>query len=138
MFRDYRAGGPCPFHVALLAAACLLAGGGAMAQVNEAITVVAPHKVTHKMVGQSSTGFPVEEMSLSHEVYFADLDLTKTAGAQALKQRVAAMATESCRQLETLYPNDPEVALPGNKTCVQAAVDASRPQVEAAILQARK
>lgn len=125
-------------HGAMLAASAVLAGGTALAQSNESVTVVAPHMLVHKAVGQTYVGVPIEQVSLSRQVGFSDLDLTKQAGAVALKQRVSASAQESCAQLARLYPDDIDAPLPTNKSCEKDAVEAAMPQVEAAIEEAKR
>jgi UrcA family protein len=122
----------------VIVAAAIVACGTALAQENESIVVVAPHKVTHKTVGTTGTGVPIEEVSFSQTVGFADLDLGTPAGVAALRQRVTATANESCAQLDRIYPDEIDVALPFNKTCQQAAVAAAMPQVNAVIRTTRK
>ena len=122
----------------VIAAAAILACGPALAQQNEAITVTAAHSVTHKYVGRTSTGFPIEEASFSQRLGYRDLNLNTPAGAKALKQRVAAIADAGCSQLAQSQQNDSEVLLPSSKTCQEEAMDTAIPQAEAAILAARK
>jgi UrcA family protein len=136
MLRKTHAVHPVSWFVATVAAV-VLAGGTALAQQNEAITVT-PHNFVHKSVGRTFAGIPIDEVSVSQTVDFGDLNLSTTAGAAALKQRVVAAASEGCSQLARSDLKDTEVLLPSNNTCLDAALEAAIPRAEAAIMAAHK
>jgi UrcA family protein len=136
MFRKAHAVRPISTFAAI-AAAVILAGGTALAQQNEAITVT-PHNFVHKSVGRTFAGIPIDEVSVSRTVDFGDLNLSTAAGAAALKQRVVAAANQGCAQLARSDLKDTEVLLPSNNTCLAAALEAAIPRAEAAIMAARK
>ena len=115
----------------LFGAAIALIGGMAMAQGVGEITVTAPHAV-RQSAGSSSGGgrLPVDIVSLSRHVSYADLDLSTAAGVQALKDRVAATAKEACAQLDQLYPPVVNPALTTTTGCVQSTTDNAMAQVD--------
>jgi len=117
-------------RLVLLAIGIAIAGGPVVAQEVSEITVVAPRPVT-RVVGRTSSGVPVELVTLTRHVSYADLDLAKSADAAALEARVNDTAKEACKQLDTLYPlrsSDPE--------CFKKAVDGAMVQVKAAVAAA--
>jgi len=102
--------------------------GPAAAQPTEEITITAP-RVIHEQVGRSpSTGAAIERISLTRQVSYADLDLTKPAGAAELEKRVGDTAKEACKQLDSLYPLAPK-----DPTCIDKATDGGMKQAKAAI-----
>lgn len=118
---------------ALACAGFTLAGGLAVAQEPEEIIVTAPRAV-HEQIGRSpSTGAPIERITLTRHVSYADLDLAKTADADELKTRVGDMAKKACKQLDSLYP-----LLPSDPACVRSATDGAMEQVTQAIAAATK
>jgi UrcA family protein len=115
----------------------LLTGSGvALGQGNklEEIVVVAPRAVTRTVVGRTSTGGKVEEISLTRHVPFADLDLSRHADVMELEKRVADVAKESCEQLAKLYPLSP----PDAPDCVKAAQAGAKDQMDKAVAAAAK
>ena len=116
------------------AAAVLLAVASAGAQESEQITIVAPHSIQHKQVGRTSSGIPIEQISLSHRVGYSDLDLTKPADVALLKKRVEAAAVQGCKELDKLYPLDN--LSPSNTSCAKSARETAMQQVDAAVAAA--
>jgi len=121
-------------HLTRLAAGTLagiglaILAGPATAQPTEEITITAP-RVVHEQVGRSpSTGAPIERISLTRQVDYSDLDLTKPADADELEKRVSDTAKEACKQLDSLYP-----LTPPDPTCIGKATDGGMAQAKAAI-----
>ena len=114
----------------------LTASGVALGQGNklEEIVVVAPRAVTRTVVGRTSTGGKVEEISLTRHVPFADLDLSRHADVMELEERVDDVAKEACAQLAAVFP------LSDRKSpdCVKDAVGKAMPQVHAAVAAANR
>jgi UrcA family protein len=120
------------FHVPALAfVGTMLAGTAAFAQPIEEITVIAPHQVHRKVVGKTTIGAPIEEISLTHHVQVNDLDLSKPEDQAALKARIVEVAKEGCDELDQLFPFDKEQGQ--NRQCVKQAVSQAEAQVVAAI-----
>jgi UrcA family protein len=90
-------------------------------EVRQGITIVAPHVVHRKVVGRSSIGAPIEVMSVSRSVSYADLDLTKTADAAELKKRISDAAKDACNYL---FSRERGLTLPpvtSSRSCMKEA-----------------
>jgi len=97
--------------------------------------VRANHKVAVKRIGTGqSTDAPIDLVSVTHRVSYADLDLSTAAGRAELKSRIEAKAREGCGQIGKLYPED--VVETSNRQCVDAAVKDALSQAHAAIAAA--
>ena len=97
------------------------------AQARNSIVVMAPRE---RQTGRTSSGIPIQTVSTQAVVEYDDLDLSTAAGAEALRERVATAARNSCEWLDELYP----LANPiGSDDCVEEAVGSAEAQVEAAI-----
>src|SRR5271156_5013793 len=113
--------------------ALAIVGSTSFAQGNTSlppITVQASHGVTQKQVGMTYTGIPIEQVQLSRQVGYSDLDLSTPAGQAALEKRIKAVAQEACKQLKTLYPLEQWDT--DNRTCVADAVQKAMEQAKAA------
>lgn len=99
----------------------------ACASVDEDIVVSAP---AAKTVGRdAATGAPIKELTAIAQVPVDPATLTTHSGAALLKTRVAQAARESCAALDPFTFDD--------GACVRGAVASAKPQVHAAIVQAR-
>ncbi len=112
----------------IVVAACVLASPPIVAQrVGDpifTITVTAPRLVRQE-VGRTSSGAPVEMISLTRRVDYKDLDLKQHASVVELETRVREVAKEACDQLARVYPlSDPQTP-----DCVKTAVDKAMAQV---------
>lgn len=121
-------------HLVILTAGALIgaaiASESAIAQNIEVITVTAPSAV-HNVVGHSTTGVPIEEISLSYAVGIADLDLTKPSGVSELEGRIDTIAKEACTALDKLNPLNPP-----DPSCVTKAIASAAEQKKQAIAAA--
>lgn len=117
----------------ILLAAVLCAATPALADGLKTITIDAG-VTTRSVVGRSTIGAPVEEVTITHRVSYADLDLATRAGAEELRSRVQETARAACKQLDTLYPLEDKNA----PECAGAAVAAAASQVESAIAAVRR
>ncbi len=81
---------------------------------------------------RSEIGAPVENLSLSREVRFDDLDLRTSWGASALRDRVRQTALTLCQQLENQY-----VTMDDSRPCYRTAYEDAMDQAETAIQNAR-
>lgn len=110
----------------ILSAGAALAAGSDNDSNLTPITVQAHHEVQKRQVGMTYTGIPIEQVSLSREVGYGDLDLSTAAGRAKLDHRIKTVAREACRQLHTLYPL--ESWSTGNRECISGAVDGAMNQ----------
>ena len=117
---------------AILAAGLCLTGS-AFADDLPTITIGAGI-LTKTSIGSSSSGIPLEEVTVTHRVSYADLKLTTRAGASELKRRVEETARAACKQLDELYPLEAKNA----RECTKIAIAKASPQVENAIAGAAK
>src|ERR1700693_5882254 len=96
--------------------------GSQTSESTEEITVTAPHLVQRQVVGRSMIGAPIEVISLSRKVSYADLDLTTPEGWAELRKRVSDTAKAACKQLDMMYPDsDLFQATPSDQNCVKTA-----------------
>jgi UrcA family protein len=114
---------------ALAAGLCLTVS--ALADELPAITIGAS-VVTKTEISRSSSGVPTEEVSITHHVNYADLDLRTVVGAAELKRRVKETAHAACKQLDELYPLEAKNV----QECTKVTVAHASPQVEDAIASA--
>ncbi len=70
---------------------------------SQEITIIAP-EVVRKTTGRESRGQPIEIVTTTQQVEFADLDLSKPQDADILKQRIKDAAREACRRLDQSAP----------------------------------
>ena len=113
---------------ALLASGLCLATSAFADTPLPTITVEAP-AITQRAVGHNAAGTPLEQVTVTHRVSYADLNLTTHTGAAELKARVRHAAREACRQINDLYP----MQRVNTDDCVARAVADSSRQVHEAI-----
>lgn len=90
--------------------------------------------VTKTNIGTSSSGVPLEKVTVTHRVSYADLDLATEARAVELQKRVRETARAACRQLHELYPLEANDA----QGCVKMTLASATAQVDNAIAAARR
>lgn len=90
--------------------------------------------MTKSVVGRSAIGAPIEQVTVTHRVSYADLDLATQAGAAALETRVKETALAACKQLDQLYPLEAK----NERECASTTVAQASHQVESAIAAARR
>lgn len=89
--------------------------------------------VAKNVVGRSSTtGAPVENLTLTWSVGHSDLDLSKHTDAVELERRIHARAKAVCDELDRLLPLSP----PGGPACATAAADGAMIQAQRLIAAA--
>ena len=89
--------------------------------MTQGITVLAPYVVHRKVVGRSTIGAPIEVLSVSRSVTYADLNLTKASDAAELKKRISDTAKDACLYLYSRYNGISQPTISSNKSCVQEA-----------------
>ena len=99
---------------------------------SEQITVDGPYTVRQEMTQRSMGGEMGEQhLSVSQNVSYADLDLTKYADVETLRQRVRTAAKDSCRELGRRFPVSMYIPLTTD-TCARDAARNALAQVDAA------
>ena len=94
-------------------------------QIEDEIRVEGPRRIKHERLpfGQG------EEVSLSYDVSFADLDLRDSADVRELEKRIGTAAKEICAQLEEMFPS----GTPEKDDCAIRAVDKAMADARAVI-----
>ena len=103
---------------------------GGYGPANEQIIVNGP-RVLHQEHSPLNT--PIEGVSLSVPVQYADLDLRTRWGAHELKARIESAAFNVCRELRYQYP----ASLNPDSFCYKNAVAEAMPQADTAVQTAR-
>jgi|ERR1700733_641020 UrcA family protein len=106
----------------------------AAAQIPE-ITVEGS-RMTKEVIARSSGRAPIELVTLTRHVSYADLDVSTHSGATELKTRVDATAKATCRELRRLFPF--QTGNNDERTCINNAVKGAMVQAQAAIDNAEK
>lgn len=94
-------------------------------------------RMTKEVVGRStSTGAPIELITLSRHVNYTDLDLTTHSGVTELQKRIDTTAKVACRELDKVFPfsRNSDSA----RSCVDKAVKSAMPRAQEAIDSAEK
>jgi UrcA family protein len=106
--------------------------------VTESVTVVAP-RVTRREATASGPlgGAPVEVYSLSHNVSYADLDLTTREGVVEFQKRIMYGAIDACDALEAQYPSARFIPVPASQNCPDTAARAALTVADEIIAAAR-
>ena len=81
---------------------------------------------------RSEIGAPIENVSMSREVRFDDLDLRTVWGARVLRSRLRETALNLCRQIDNQY-----VTLDDNRSCYRDAYEDAMMQADDAIRATR-
>lgn len=119
---------------ALVGAGLMMTGNATLAQPMETIVVTAPRVVHQTIVtGRSPTGATIEETTISRNVTFDDLDLSKAHDADALRTRVRDTARDLCAELDKLFPFEPK-----DTNCVKKSADRAMIQADQLIAEAHK
>jgi len=117
--------------LALIAAAgATLLSAGAYGQAMEVVTVEAVREI---IVGKSTIGAPIKEMSIRSRVSYADLDLKTAAGVDALKKRVEDVAKSTCKEIKVDVPAEGSTV----DKCIKDAIAGAGPQIEKAVADAK-
>lgn len=95
------------------------------------LTIVAPRS---RVVGRSSTtGAPIEQVSVSRVVSARDLDLRTPWGVDAFYDRIDQAARAACREIDMRYP----ISAGGDPPCVRTAARNAYAQADNIIFAAR-
>ena len=114
----------------------LLAGASLSAVVAQDMgeVNVQASRVVKKVIGTTSSGVPIEEISLSYGVSTGGLDLSTAAGAAELQKRVGNAATAACKELGRQYPSSST----SDAECVKKATDKAMIRVNELVAAAKQ
>jgi UrcA family protein len=114
--------------VAVLLGGVMAAGSAFAADVvedvaNEQVIIVAPY-ITHQTQNELTTGKRgvYDVNSLTKNVSYADLDLSKQSDDDILIQRINDTARSSCAELKHNIPDPPHAPVYSDQDCIQQAV----------------
>jgi len=96
---------------------------------NEEVVITAPRY----HVRRSAIGAPIEDVAMSREVRFDDLDLRTHRGARILKARIRETARALCDRMDVRYP----IATEDSPPCYETAVKTALYEADDAIADAR-
>lgn len=115
----------------LAALGLMLSSEAAIAQSDDN-TVVVQRDVTREQVGRSATtGAPIEDITVSLQIAYNDLNLKKAADVDELNNRIRDAARNSCSELDRFFPQTSSFRL--RRECIRRAVRSASAQVEAAV-----
>lgn len=91
-----------------------------------ALTVTAPRVVRHEAAGGAGhfPGAPIEVLSVSRSVSFADLDLATRTGADEFRKRIMYGALAACDAIDAEYPSNIYVPVSA-KSCPDTTASAA-------------
>ena len=102
---------------------------------SEQITVDGPYTVRQEVTKRAMSGDIGEQtFSVSQNVGYSDLDLTKHADVETLRQRVKAAAKDSCKELNRRFPSSIYIPVTTDN-CARDAARAGLARVDAAAAQ---
>jgi UrcA family protein len=104
------------FGAAIGLLVCAVAGTSVWAQELEGVNVEAARLVKENL-GRAPSGAPINAISLTYRVSYADLNLATPGGAAALEKRVNEAAMAACKEIGKLYP----LATPDDFACAKKA-----------------
>ena len=106
--------------------------GTSIAQESPEIVVQSSRAVA-TTIGRTSTGIPIQDVTLSYGVSTKGLDLTTAAGKQELERRVRETAAAACKELGRQYPSSTTSDADCAKTATsKAMVDVQKVEAAAA------
>ena len=120
-------------RLALVMLGTVVFSGAAFAQEPEAEFVVSSSRA-NGLAYPSLPGVPVEVISVSQRVSYADLNLASLSGAEEMEARVRNTARTLCAKLDDKYP----LAGIQQQNCVRDTVIKALADVRAAITAAEK
>jgi UrcA family protein len=111
--------------------ACTVAGTPARSEQLEGVNVEAS-RIVKETIGRAANSAPINQVSLSYRVSYADLDLASKGGVATLEKRVDEAAMAACKEISKLYP----LATPDDMSCAKIASKAAMVKVHEAVAAA--
>lgn len=106
---------------------------GEPAAYSDEITILAP-RVYRERTGRTSSGIPIEELTLQRVVSTSDLDLRLNGDVDELHRRIRETAQSSCDEIERASQGAP---LTTERECVREATRDAMLQADALIYARR-
>jgi UrcA family protein len=94
---------------------------------SNALTVQARRNARHQVVGQAYAGIPIEQVTLTRQIGYGDVDIHSPNGIVTLRRRIFRTAREACQQLSGVYPA--AIWTSSDAECVNDAVDSALAQL---------
>jgi UrcA family protein len=91
------------------------------------VTVRAAREARHQNIGKDYAGIPVEQVTLTREVGYRDIDIHSPAGITTLRRRIYLTARDACAELTDIYPITSWTS--SNQECVSTAVNTALSQL---------
>jgi UrcA family protein len=98
------------------------------------VTVRARRAARQADIGKDYAGVPIEQLTLTREVTYRDIDIHSARGIVILRRRILLTAEHACAQLSTLYPVSAWTS--SNQECVSTAVNTALAQLPANVAAA--
>ncbi len=121
------------FGVAAGLVACSVAMAPARSEQLEGVNVEAS-RIVKETVGRAPNLAPINEISLTYRVSYADLDLATKEGATSLEKRVRDAAAAACQEIGKTYP----LATPDDAACAKKASADAMVKVKEAVAATSK
>lgn len=98
----------------------------------ENITVDGPYTISQEMTRRALRGRPPETtLSISQQVRYGDLDLSKPSDVDELRDRLSAAARDNCRQLDLRFPREIHIPDQSRFQCLRNGRNNAVAQLEA-------
>lgn len=108
------------------------AGLAQAASQEEQVTVDGPYTVQHQVTKRAMQGRMEEEtISVSQQVGYSDLDMSRQSDVDRLRDRVRTAAKDSCRELERRFPSAVYIPDKTRFECVREATSQAMAQIDA-------
>jgi UrcA family protein len=91
------------------------------------VTVRARRQARHQDIGRDYAGIPIEQLTLTREVGYRDIDIHSPKGIVTLRRRIFRTAQNACSELSNLYPVATWTS--SNQECVDTAVNMALAQL---------
>jgi len=115
----------------IISAAGMLAASVAGGVLAQQLAMAAPEVVveTSRMaattIGRTSTGIPIQSITMGYTVSAKGLDLASQIGAKAFEKRVSEAALAACQEIGRQYPD----STPNDAECAKAATEKAMAKV---------
>lgn len=98
------------------------------------VTVRAAREARHQNIGKDYAGIPIEQVTLTREVGYRDIDIHSPGGITTLRRRIYLTARDACSELTNIYPITSWTS--SNQECVDTAVNTALSQLPADVAAA--
>jgi UrcA family protein len=111
---------PAALASGLMLCSAALAATPAAAAAETATTTVTAPVVQREVVGRTTIGAPIDQLTVSQPVSYADLNLANPADVKVLDQRIRSTAQKDCAELRDVSPGFMDPTISGGH-CVRSA-----------------